>query len=294
MITYSIKDLERISGIKAHTIRIWEKRYNLLSPSRSDTNIRSYTDNDLKKLLNTSILLSNGYKISRIAELSDTEIPALVNNISSNSKETNDLLQGLLIAMIDIDEAVFEKIMLKTMIQMGFEKMMNELMTPFFDRLSLLWQTNAVNPAQIHFFKSLVRQKLIVAIDGLVIHENEKTRTFLIFLPPKENCEIEMLYMNYLLRKKGHKVIYLGGCTPSDSIHTIIYIKPVDYIVTSINESMQKEEAECYIESLKGKLPNKTIFINTKLSGKFESLPQDIITAPSVNKLAENIESYLQ
>ena len=168
MAYYSIKDLEKLSGIKAHTLRIWEKRYNLVEPKRTETNIRYYDDEDLKKVLNVALLNRNGLKISHIAGLKTEEINSKISDLSKGNQDSESVIDNLVISMIELDEKKFEKILSRTIMQAGFEETILYTIYPFFQKIGLLWQTGAINPAQEHFISNLVRQKLIVAIDGII------------------------------------------------------------------------------------------------------------------------------
>lgn len=237
MANYTIKDLERLSGIKAHTIRIWEKRYGLIEPERTQTNIRFYCDAELKKLLNISILNRNGYKISKIASLSNEEIGTNIQKLSENPTDIESQVENLAIAMIDLDEAKFEKLLSRIIIQLGFEDSIINVINPFLARIGVMWQTGTINPAQEHFISNLIRQKLLVAIDTQTPIETTASKTFLLFLPEGERHELSLLLANYMIRKRGHKVIYLGQNVPLNDLIEILRIKHVDYMLTSVTTS---------------------------------------------------------
>ena len=166
MAYYSIRDLERLSGIKAHTIRIWEKRYGLLNPTRTDTNIRHYSDDDLKRILNVSILNRHGIKISHIASMDEREMADKVLIISRDTSDYDSLIENLVIYMVDMDQEKFEKLLSRSIMQIGFEDSILKIIYPFLEKIGILWQTGAINPAQEHFISHLVRQKIIVGIDS--------------------------------------------------------------------------------------------------------------------------------
>ncbi|MEQ9302640.1 MAG: MerR family transcriptional regulator, partial [Marinoscillum sp.] len=166
MSTFSIRDLEHLSGIKAHTLRIWEQRYELIKPKRTDTNIRYYDDHDLKLILNVALLKENGIKISKIAEMSDGELQREVLKLTERNLRYPEQIHALTISMVDLDEDRFNKIISSNILKLGFEKTMMNVIYPFLSKIGILWQTSAINPAQVHFISNLVRQKLIAAIDG--------------------------------------------------------------------------------------------------------------------------------
>lgn len=177
MANYSIKDLEHLSGIKAHTLRIWEQRYGLINPKRTDTNIRYYDQDDLKLVLNVSLLKDNGFKISKIAEMSKKELQEVVVEVSDKTTSFVDQIYGLTLAMIDLDEQRFEKIISSSTLKVGFERTMLNIIYPFLSKIGIMWLTDAVNPAQEHFITNLIRQKVIVAIDGQYETFDEKAKS---------------------------------------------------------------------------------------------------------------------
>ncbi len=288
---YSIKDLERLSGIKAHTIRIWEKRYGLIEPSRTATNIRSYCETELKKLLNISILNRSGLKISKIAELKPQEISTLVDKLTENSKRKNSQLENLYIAMIDMDEVVFEKILSRTIIKMGFEDMVINLLYPFFEHMGIMWQTGTITPVQEHFISNIVRQKLIVAIDSIVTNETPKSKTFILFLPEDEMHELGLLFMNYILRKRGHRVIYLGSSLSTESLSKTTQIKPAEYLVTSIVSSMDEKRLNNYTIDLSKNFTDKKILLTGQQTKFISDIPNNIQLIPSIKDFIKVIES---
>lgn len=288
--SYSIKDLERLSGIKAHTIRIWEKRYGLIEPRRTATNIRTYCDVELKKLLNISILNRNGLKISKIAELNVSEITSLVSKLTEDSSEPNSQLESLYLAMIDLDEVAFERILSRSIIQLGFEKMVVELLYPFFNRIGVMWQTGTVSPVQEHFISNMVRQKIIVAIDSMVVVEGDRTKEFVLFLPEKEWHELGLLFMNYLLRKRGHRVTYLGAALPLSSLISISKLKSVDYLVTSIVGSMTQKEVGLFVDELSKSFSDKTIFLTGAQAQVLKSPPSNVVLLSKVTDFIKEID----
>jgi DNA-binding transcriptional MerR regulator len=277
MAHYSIRDLERLTGIKAHTIRIWEKRYSLIEPERTSTNIRAYCDAELKKLLNISILNKNGYKISRIAQLSSEEIADSITRLTETISDTQSQVENLAIAMIDLDETKFEKILSRSIIQLGFEDTVIRVLNPFFVKLGLMWQTGSINPAQEHFVSSLVRQKMLVAIDSQITDGSPGSKTFTLFLPEGEMHELGLLFANYLIRKRGHKVVYLGQSLPMEDLVSIERIRPADYLFTSFITSMNNGEILKYVQDLSASFPEKKIYVTGyQLVTIIQKLPANI------------------
>ncbi len=261
MAKYSIKELENLSGIKAHTIRIWEKRYNLIKPDRTDTNIRFYCDTELKRLLNVAILNRHGIKISNIAHLSDAELTDKVVSISNDASDAENNIENMVLAMVDMNESRFEKILSRYIMNEGFENAVIKIIFPFFEKIGLLWQTGSINPAHEHFVSNLFRQKLMVAIDNLSVTDNQNTKKFVMFLPEGEYHELGLLFYYYLVKKSGKLIYYLGSSVPySDVVETAKMVK-ADYLFTSITSSITGIKTVDYLNKLSKEFPFQTIFI---------------------------------
>tara|TARA_R110000850_G_scaffold7008_3_gene26430 strand:+ start:1984 stop:2874 length:891 start_codon:yes stop_codon:yes gene_type:complete len=257
---YSIKDLEQLSGIKAHTLRIWEQRYNLLKPKRTDTNIRYYDDVDLKLILNVAMLNTHGIKISKIAAMSSNDISQEIIRLTDHSMDHNDQIQALTICMIEMDEDRFEKVLSTNILKLGFEETVLDVIYPFLSKIGVLWQTGAINPAQEHFISNLIRQKLIVAIDGQM--GKSQGKTFMLFLPEGELHELSILFSSYLIKKHGHKVIYLGQSTPQIDLISVYKIQQPDYLLTIITSSPSGDKVQDYLNMLGKEFRNSEIFIS--------------------------------
>ncbi|TFV95754.1 MerR family transcriptional regulator [Algoriphagus kandeliae] len=275
MSTYSIKDLEQLSGIKAHTLRIWEQRYNLLSPKRTDTNIRYYDDADLKLILNVALLNDNGFKISKIASMDEREIREEVMKLTERSLTHDDQIHALTLCMIEMDEERFDKILSSNILKLGFEQTMLNIIYPFMSKIGVLWQTGAINPAQEHFISNLVRQKLIVAIDGQLTNGGGKK--FLLFLPEGELHEIAILFATYLIKSKGHKVIYLGQSTPNDDLLAVYKLHQPEYLMTVVTTSPSAEYVQEYINALAERFKDAKILISGyQVIGQDLKLPSNV------------------
>lgn len=277
MSTYSIKDLEQLSGIKAHTLRIWEQRYNLLNPKRTDTNIRYYDDCDLKLILNVALLNDNGFKISKIASMAPELMREEVMKLTDRSLTHDDQIHALTICMIEMDEDRFDKVLTTNIIKIGFEQTMLNIIYPFLAKIGVLWQTGAINPAQEHFISNLVRQKLIVAIDGQIPSVTGKK--FLLFLPEGELHEISLLFASYLIKSKGHKVIYLGQSTPKDDLDAVYNLLEPEYLLTVMTTLPAGETAQGYVDMLSKKFSKSQIFV----SG-YQVVGQDMIFPSNVTQ----------
>ncbi len=250
MSSYSIRDLEQLSGIKAHTLRIWEQRYNIIQPKRTDTNIRHYDDQDLKLVLNIALLKDHGYKISEISRLSLDIMNAEVVAISDKKLNYPDQIHALTISMIDLDEERFEKVISTNFLQFGFENTMLNIIYPFLSRIGTLWITGSIGPAQEHFITNLIRQKIIVAIDGQVLKPRPDAKKFLLFLPEGEYHEMGLLFANYVIRSRNHRAIYLGQSLPLNELVFAAKVHKPDYIFTSITSSPSNDDVQPYMDKL--------------------------------------------
>jgi DNA-binding transcriptional MerR regulator len=261
MMKYSIKDLEKLTGIKAHTIRIWEKRYNIVCPLRTTTNIRFYSDSDLKRLLNVSILNRNGFKISNIVRLSKDEINHSVMEASAKFVNWESQIENLIIAMIDLDENKFEKSISNSIMKLGFDEAVSSIIYPFLEKVGLLWQIGTINPAHEHFISNLIRQKLIIAIDAENKSLRPNSKTFILFLPQGELHELSLLFYSFLIKKRGHRVIYLGQNLPVEDLQQANLIVHADFLVTVITGAISRKELQDYINFLVDHFPDQTILL---------------------------------
>ena len=297
MAQYSIKELEHLSGIKAHTIRIWEQRYGILNPKRTETNIRFYDDSDLKNILNISLLNEHGYKISKIAKMSCDEISTEVCNLTYSESEDTHQMNALLIAMIEMDEERFDKLLSTVILQKGLERTMLYVIYPFLTKLGILWQTGNINPAQEHFVSNIIRQKLIVAIDGQVIARPDKAPRYLLFLPEGELHEIGLLFMNYLLRSRNNHVMYLGQNLPyPDLISTVAVYKP-HYICTVFTALPERDHVQDYLNNLAGLATNNhaTVFVcGAQVQHDNLSFPAHVIRISSLQELISHLDKMEQ
>lgn len=290
MIKYSINDLEKITGIKAHTIRIWEKRYNVVCPQRTDTNIRFYNDEDLKKLLNISTLNKHGFKISDIIKLSHEGLCQKVLEISNTSNDYESYINNLIVSMIEMDEDKFEKVLTSAVIKIGFERTITNIIYKFLEKVGLLWQVGTINPAQEHFITNLIRQKLILAIDGQENSPKPDAKTFLLFLPEKELHELGLLFYSYIIKRAGHRVIYLGQSVPLKDILEVIKIRNADFILTYFVAALDAKEIPLYLKKISEGFSENDIFITGYQVDQIEEkLPQNIKTLRD----AEEFKSYL-
>lgn len=277
MSTYSIKDLEQLSGIKAHTLRIWEQRYGFISPKRTETNIRFYDSEDLKLILNVALLKDNGYKISKIATLGRDKLNEIVLQLTEKNWRYPDQINALLLSMIDLNEGRFEEVIATNASRIGFESTILNVVYPFLSKIGVLWQTDAINPAQEHFVTNLIRQKIIVAIDGLPSPDQSTASKYLFYLPESELHELTLLFASYLVKARNNRAIYFGQNLPFDDVVTIYDVLNPEYIVTVITTSPPASQVQDYVDRLATSFPQATIL----LSG-YQVLSQDIKLAANV------------
>ena len=280
MAVYSIKDLEKLSGIKAHTIRIWEQRYRLITPKRTVTNIRYYEDSDLKFLLSIALLNGNGVKISKIADMTPHEVLRQVASISEVTFEHGAELDALTLSMIELDEYKFDRILTNHIQQIGFERVMLEVIYPFLEKLSVLWLTGSIALVQEQFVSNLIRQKIIVAIDKIPVTNSRAAKKFMLFLPEGETQELSMLFIHFLLKLRGHQVLYVGQSASLSHLADAYRIYRADYVFTMVTETFARQSLETYLDELLHVLPDTHVL----LSG-YQTVSQQIADRPSLTVL---------
>ena len=288
--TYSIKDLEQLTGIKAHTLRIWEQRYDFIKPKRTDTNIRYYDDQDLKLILNVSLLKDNGHKISKISRMPYEQMHKEILKLTEKTLSYPEQIHALTLAMIDHDEERFEKIMSTIILQLGFEDTMIKVIYPFLIKIGILWQTGSISPSQEHFISNLIRQKIMVAIDGLFVPSSQYNKKYLLFLPEHELHELSLLFSAYLIKSRKNKVIYLGQNTPFNDLIQVYNTRKPDYLLTIMTSYPHIHEVQGYVDKLSETFHNQTILI----SGR-QVIGQDILLRKNIrvlNKL-EDLRDFI-
>lgn len=257
---YSIKDLEVLSGIKAHTVRIWEKRYNLLSPKRTDTNIRYYSDYDLRKMLNVSLLVRAGFKISKVARWDENKINEKVMEISARKTSDSDYIDRLILYMVNFDNRSFYQLTTEIINNLSFEDAVTKVFFEFFVRVGTYWQVGSIFPAQEHYVTNIFRQKMIAKIDKLGMKDSRDS-SVLFFLPDNELHEMSLLFYAYLARKMGYHIVYLGQFVPWDDLVKIQQQIKIDYVFTAFINAIPKEDLENYLINLKDLFDNQKIFV---------------------------------
>ena len=253
--SFSIRDMENLSGIKAHTIRIWEKRYNLFTPERTSTNIRYYSLQSLQKLLNVTLLYNNGYKISKIAKLDESHIPIIVREIVANNSEKNHAINAFKLAMINFDQTLFLNTYNSLLSERSFRDIFNEVFIPLLNELGLLWQTDTISPSHEHFITHLIKQKIYINTEKLqLVEPTKKDKVFALFLPENEIHEIGLLYLNYEITLRGYKSIYLGQTMPIESLVDLLKYYDDIHFVSYFTVSPTKDELNAYFDKFSKKL----------------------------------------
>ena len=259
---YSINDLEKLSGIKASLIRVWERRYKIIRPSRTETNRRRYDDAQLRKIINISILQRNGFKISLIAALSDHEIEEKVTFLSKNTTYTDTKVDSLIKLMIAYDEKAINDLLIRSFLYSGFEETMDQVVFPLFNRIGIMWQTGSAGIGSEHFISNIFRQRMILAIESLPLEKSEGNKRVILFLPENELHEIGLLYYLYIIRKLGHEALYLGQTTPLSTVIDVNDKWNADIIITGIMSGYPDVNPDEYIRQLSGSFPNKKVLVS--------------------------------
>lgn len=263
MQSFSIRQIELLTGIKSHTLRIWELRYDFFKAPRKESNLRFYTNDDLKKLLCISFLYHNGWKISKIASLSDAEIISEVENIPVNKNNYPTAIQHLLKAAIDFDESAFLSILNELQAKIGFEKLVTEVCYPYLVRIGLLWDTSKVIPAQEHFSSYLIQNRVISETETLSAMQNGDPELVL-FCPENEFHELPLLFINYLLRKNGWRVLYLGANSKLEDLREAANVPGVRYLYLHLITNFTGVSLDDYFELLRKSFPDKIIVASGK------------------------------
>ncbi len=262
---YTIKDLERLSGIKAHTIRIWEQRYNLLNPDRTDTNIRLYNDQELKILLNISLLIRHGGKISHLVKLNQDEICKRIQDMVQHPVSIDHFFEAqtdsLVIAMIELDEARFEKVISTSSLKYGFEQTMLNILIPFLQKVGIMWRTGEASVFQEHFMTNMIRKKILVAVDGYSGVAAPDADDWLLYLPDGELHEIGLLFSKYILKVRGKRVIYLGQTVPLEDVLSYCNKYHPKYILTFFTAAYSPDSIVAYIDKISGLIGSTKLLV---------------------------------
>jgi len=262
---FSIKDMEVLSGVKAHTIRMWEQRFLMFEPRRTPGNIRYYNDSDLKKLLNLSFLTQQGYKVSVLARMSEEELSRRVVDLSLTCTGVESRIQSLTMHMLQLNELGFTQLLSVFIKESGLERVMLDIVFPFFRAIGFMWQTGTITPAHEHFITHLIRQKLIVSIDQMDYVQQEAAKKYLLFLPEGEFHELGLLFAHYVIRSRGHETIYLGANVPYADLKTVYSTYKPQSILCILTSAQVDLTASEYLIQLSSDFPKAQIMA----SGKF-------------------------
>lgn len=286
MNAFTIKDLENLSGIKAHTIRIWEQRYSFLKPQRTQTNIRYYTNDELKAILDIALLNKYGYKISHIDRMNAAELQQKIGSLSHIEAQQERLVNDMLQCMVDLNMAKFEALLNESIQLRGIDKTITFLIFPFLDKIGILWLANHINPAQEHLVSNVIRQKLIVGIENttshIILH-----KTVLLFLPEGEHHELGLLYVYYLLKSRGAQVIYLGANVPVRDLEFITHLKRPDYLYTHLTCITGDANFDKFFQQLHYKIPQVPLVISGYT--KFKKMPPGILLKRSLTEVLDYV-----
>ena len=289
MNVFTIKDLENLSGIKAHTIRIWEQRYSFLKPRRTETNIRYYSNGELKTVLNIALLHKYGYKISHINKMNEHEVKDKIISLSNAQAHQERIVNELIQYMIDLDVDKLEAILDNYIIARGIDKTITHVIFPFLDRIGILWLTNHINPTQERLVTNIIRQKLIVGIEGVVSHL-VVNKTVLLFLPEGEHHELGLLYIYYLLKSRGVKVLYLGANTPLKDIEFVAEFKNPDWLYSHLTCIAGNFNFEKFISQVHQRVPAIPFAVSGQLAKAYSGkIPPGITLKTSLSEVLEYV-----
>ena len=291
MNAFTIKDLENLTGIKAHTIRIWEQRYNFLKPQRSKTNIRYYCNDELKTVLNIALLNKYGYKISHINKMSDAELNDKIIALSQAEAHQERLINEMLHHMIDLNMPAFEEVIDRYIMQKGIDKTVTYLIFPFLEKIGILWLTNHIQVAQEHLVSNVIRQKLIMGIESAIPHF-ASARSVLLFLPEGEYHELGLLYLQYQLKIRGVKILYMGANLPLKDLQFVVELTRPDYIFTHLTCIPGRFNLDKFLQSLDEKIPVPVIISGQLVQSYTKKVPPNISFKKSVAETLEFINQF--
>lgn len=287
MDAFTIKDLENLSGIKAHTIRIWEQRYNFLNPSRTDTNIRYYTNDELITLLNIALLNKYGYKISHIDKMKPIEMKERILSLTQSEAQLERIVNELIESMVDLRIEDFESVLDFQISTKGIEKTITQIIFPFLERIGILWVTSRVNPAQEHLVTNIIRQKLILGIERTV-PALQVTSTALLFLPEGEHHELGILFMYYLLKSRGVKVLYLGANVPLRDVVYVADLKVPSFVYTHLTSVASNFNFEKFLGKVGATVSNYSVVVSGLLTQNYKkSIPSNVNLKRSLPEVME-------
>jgi MerR family transcriptional regulator, light-induced transcriptional regulator len=258
---FTIKELESLSGVKAHTIRIWEQRYNFLRPARTQTNIRTYNNDELKTLLTVALLNKYGYKISRIDEMHPEQRVSAVLQLPQPEAYNENIINELLGYMVDLKNIAFEDTLNQYIGSQGVEKTISTIIFGFLEKVGVLWQTNKIVPVQEHIVSNIIRQKIVSAIDRLPFVRKQKP-LFVLLLPENEYHELGLLFVYYLLRKYEIPVIYLGANVPLKDVLYLIKLKEPHCLYLHLTSLPRQLSFQKYLSALSSQMQKGHVLLS--------------------------------
>jgi MerR family transcriptional regulator, light-induced transcriptional regulator len=263
---YTLFELEKLTGILAATIRVWERRYNIIKPKRTDTNRRWYDDDDLRKLINISLIHHSGIKISKIANYSEAELIERVEYLTKDSVISDTHLRSLIFATLSFNGNAVNEILLRAVINIGFEETFTSVVFPFLRMVGIMWHTGSADTGAEHFITNIFREKLIAAIDSLPPANDPRRKRVIMFLPDNELHEMGLLFYSYLIRKWGHEVLYLGQATPFVALTKVFEKWHSDILVTGVLSELSVFEPEEYLNNLSTTFKLQKILVSGSLA----------------------------
>jgi DNA-binding transcriptional MerR regulator len=263
---YTLYELEKLTGIQAATIRVWERRYDIIKPKRTDTNRRWYDDDDLRRLINITIIYHNGIKISKIARYSESELEEKVEFLLMDSVGSNTYINSLIVAMLSYNGNSVNEILLRSIINIGFEETFSKVVFPFLKRVGIMWHTGSVNTGGEHFVTNIFRGRLIAATDSLPPANEPKRKRVIMFLPENELHEMGLLFYSYLIRKLGHEVLYLGQTTPFRALTEVNEKWHSDILFTGVLSDLSISKPQEYLNNLSLTFKAQKILISGSLA----------------------------
>ena len=263
---YTLYELEKLTGILAATIRVWERRYNIIKPKRTDTNRRWYDDDDLRRLINISVIYHSGIKISKIARYSESELEEKVEFLTKDSVSSDTQINSLIVAMLSFNGNAVNEILLRSIINSGFEETFSNVVFPFLRRVGIMWHTGSVNIGAEHFITNIFRGRLISAIDSLPPANDPERKRVIMYLPDNELHEMGLLFYSYLIRKLGHEVLYLGQTTPFTALAEANEKWHSDILVTGVLSDLSISEPQEYLNNLSSTFKSQKILVSGSLA----------------------------
>ncbi|HEX7905906.1 MAG TPA: MerR family transcriptional regulator [Chitinophagaceae bacterium] len=292
MNAFTIKDLENLSGIKAHTIRIWEQRYSFLKPQRTNTNIRYYSNDELKTVLNIALLNKYGFKISHIGRMQPAEIKERILSLGDTRAIQERIVNELVQEMVDLEMEGFEKILSGYIASRGIERTVTQIIFPFLEKIGILWQTGHIHPAQEHLVTNIIRQKLIVGIET-TSSPITLNKTFLLFLPEGEHHELGLLFMYFILKSRGAKTIYLGADVPIKDVEHVMQLKKPDSAFVHLTGTACTFNFDKFLNNIQRRLGSVPTVISGSITQQYKKkIPGCVEFKRSLTEVMEYVSSF--